>query len=68
MPVEVRTKAPRPESFINQLLNNRSTASPEAARVQTHPLRTITRVLNAGSQARYDNVPTAGPPILGERK
>jgi hypothetical protein len=68
MPVEIRTKAPRPESFINKLLNNHPTGSPEAARVTTHPMKTTTRALNAGSQARYDNVPMAGPPILGERK
>jgi hypothetical protein len=65
---EVRTTAPPPQSFINRLLDNRSTASPEQAKVTTHPLRTVTRVLHAGSQARYDNVPVAGPPILGQRK
>jgi hypothetical protein len=66
MPVEIRTKAAPPQSFINRLLDNRHTASPEQAKVTTHPLRTVTRVMNAGTQSKYE--PTAGPPILSARR
>jgi hypothetical protein len=51
---EIKSKAPPPASFINKLLDNKSTASDEVAKVTTNPMRTITRILHRGTQKWYD--------------
>jgi hypothetical protein len=54
---EIKTKAPPPSSFINRLLDNKSTASDEVAKVTTNPMRTVTRILHRGTQKWYDHQP-----------
>jgi hypothetical protein len=51
----VETTNPKPAaSFLNQLLDNKPSGSPQSAEV-TSPARTITRVYPFGSQASYSN-------------
>jgi hypothetical protein len=52
---EIKSKAPAPQSFINRLLDNKSSASDQTAKVTTSPTRMISRVYMRGSQKWYDN-------------
>ena len=52
----VETTNPKPAaSFLNQLLDNNPSGSPQSAQVTTQPLRTITRVYPGGSQSTMSN-------------
>jgi hypothetical protein len=51
--VEVTTEKPA-ASFLNQLLDNKPSGSPQSA-VVTTPARTITRVYPGGSQSTMSN-------------
>jgi hypothetical protein len=55
MKPEIKTRAPPPSSFINRLLDNKSSASDQAAKVTTWPTKMTTRVYHRGTQRHYDN-------------
>jgi hypothetical protein len=60
---DIKTKATAPQSFINRLLDNKSSASDEVAKVTTNPMRTITRILHRGTQRHYDTNRDDNSPI-----